>query len=110
MSISLEFTGDYNPVQRNFDKLAAAVVDAGDQSASIRFGTGTATITDGTRAASGNIAHGLGRTPAIVIAMANETADTRDDYVVTGQSADATNLVFNVRGAAAESFPITNPT
>lgn len=70
MSVSLEFTGEYGPAQRNFDKLAGLVVDAGDQSASIRFGVGTITWPGG---ASNNFAsptvvtHGLGRQPVAVL-------------------------------------------
>ena len=67
--ITLEYTGDTGPVQRNFDALARLALDAGGVSASVRFGTGTITWPGGSpRANTLNVDHGLGGTPIVVLA------------------------------------------
>jgi hypothetical protein len=71
VTLSLEHLGEYGPAQRNFDRLAALAVTAGDQSADIRFGTATITWPGGSvRASNTSVSHGLGRTPAVAIATA----------------------------------------
>lgn len=76
----------------------------------IRFGTGTVTITNGTNADSASIPHGVGASPTVIVATAREHATSRDDFVMTIVSRDSTNFVAGCRGAAAEDFPVPNPT
>lgn len=72
------------------------------------WGTATATfVSVGSSGVSGNVAHGLGSTPANVQATARPTADSREDYVMTVKSRDVTNLVFAVRAAAGEQFAVS---
>jgi hypothetical protein len=95
--IPLEFTGEYGVVQRNFDRIAERAVDSGDQSAGIRFGLETVTIT--TSAGSVVIDHGLGRTPVSVVACLS-TGGTLgaggDSEVITG-TFTATQATITVR-------------
>lgn len=76
----------------------------------IGWGTGTVTFTTTASAVSAAIPHELGTTPAVVVATARRTADTRDDYLITLVSRDVTNLVFAGRATVFEHFGITNPT
>ncbi len=105
-------------VQQNFEVLSTGTLGRGDvlllgspgTQRRVVFGTATVTITGGTDANSANVAHGLGTTPTVVVGTARQTGDTRDDYVVNVASRGATNIVFSVRGAAAEDFALANPT
>lgn len=73
--IALEKLFDNSVSQRNFDKLALAVLDMGSdpatggpRSVSVRFGTQTLTWAGGTQASNfPSISHGLGRTPVVVL-------------------------------------------
>jgi hypothetical protein len=94
MSLPLEFTGNYDVAQRNFDRIAAAVVDAGERSASIRFGIDTVTFTASTSSANKVVSHGLAVTPVIVLAMA--VGDSR----VLGTTFTYTDSSFTMAGGA----------
>lgn len=76
--------------------------------AGLGIARGIATIT--TSSASGtsaSIAHGLGATPTAITYGARATADTREDYLITTRSRDATNFVAGLRVTAYEHFGIT---
>ena len=100
MGLPLEFTGDYDVVQRNFDVIARAALDAGNQSASIRFGTATATWPGGS--ANSNllaVPHGLGTEALYVVAMPAGTSGP--EYTVVGQPSGTANINFVMRNAIA---------
>lgn len=71
--IALEKLFDNSIAQRNFDKVAQAAIDAGQdpttgapRQVSIRFGTVTNTFTASATSDSVNVDHGLGREPVAV--------------------------------------------
>ena len=85
----LEHTGVYDAAQRNFDRIAALAITAGDQSAEVRFGVGAFTG-NGTRQVDVTVDHGLGRTPIVALAVANLT---RINVTVSGALSD-TQVTF----------------
>lgn len=99
MSLGLEFTGDYGPVQRNFDKLNTSVLDTGGQDIATRIGDGTDLVTfPGGSSKSGTtvVSHGLGVVPVFVAAVPNQTQGGTDTLAF--ETFTYTDTTFSVRG------------
>lgn len=102
--IGLEQTGQSDAVQRNFNRLAAVVPDfGGGQGVSMRVGQATVTFTGTT--GTGTVTHGLGKTPAYVLAtptsggslfanviLSGSSSIGASTFVLTAQSYNGTNL------------------
>lgn len=103
--ISLETLRDNTPSARNFDKLAQLVLDTGGQSAGIRFGTGTCTFGGGSRMTSATtVSHGLGRTPAAILATVNYgSSDPDETWSIRVSGADDDSFDVRVSNDTAMS-------
>jgi hypothetical protein len=95
--IGLEHLADGSISDRNFQKLRILVPDTGGRSVDIRFGVASVTFTASTISATNTFAHGLGRTPYVVLgsrdALAKPGCFARDD----------TNLSFNAEYSASHT-------
>ena len=64
--------GDWDAVQRNFEKLRAFVPDTGGKSVGLRFGVATVTWPGGSQQSDSiNVTHGLGKTPTVVFTQSD---------------------------------------
>lgn len=71
--IALEHVPDLD-IDRNLQMLAKLTIDAGGRSVGLRFGTVTLTWTANTASGSVSVAHGLGKTPVVVLATGKDAA------------------------------------
>lgn len=82
--------------QFNFDQLASLLIDTGGVNLSLRVGVGTLTFAAGA-GVSGTVSipHGLGTTPAGVVAFQNGTGGPSP---VVGQASNLTSTTFDLYG------------
>lgn len=112
--ITLERLFDNSIAQRNFEKLAQAVIDMGSEPGTgapvqvgIRFGTKAFTWPGATNIQTFTIDHGLGRTPVVVLAVNgnNNTAGLPRTYSYTATQFTLNVIApSNVTAATADTF------
>lgn len=99
--------------RRNFERLAALVLDTGGQSAGVRFGTATVTWAGVTQfSGSTTVDHGLGRVPVATFAGAMGTTSPGGQHanIITGGTPTATQFTVAAALVATAAIPTNGTT
>lgn len=107
MTVALEQLADGSISDRNFQKLMRIVLDTGGQTIGIRVGTSVLTWAGGNQFTGtlASIAHGLGKTPKVILATPQNPPVNA--YAWTGT---ISSTVFSLTGQTTAAAPVAGTT
>lgn len=103
--ISLERLADGSVTARNFDKLAALVLDTGGVTAGVRFGTVTLTFTASVESGVATVTHGFTSAPLFVVVANTMVVGSRE---LTGFAEAPGATTFRAFARSSSSFTGTS--